>query len=166
LPYLSENWTLTMYRKVAIECHSKVAFNELAKMRWCTILAFSITLKHSTRKPRKTLNIFQKSLIFKTRSIPDFTQIRASTCTPLILASTQFYHMKHSVDYSPIPTHKHEKVDIIKWETILNITTWTDHNDCPIKKSHLLLLAPLEGIVSWTYLHTQIEFHNIVYRSF
>jgi len=54
-----------------------------------------------------------------------FHYIKTSLPIPLMWASSKVYHIQHRVlIVFPSPTHKHEKLNSLRWEIIFNATTW------------------------------------------
>jgi hypothetical protein len=78
--------------------------------------------------------------------------LRANPPTPSLWASTNVYlqNSVQAISWSWPNAHKHEILD----ECIvgINIFTWTNRNDQPIKASQISLLALLESIISSAYL--------------
>jgi hypothetical protein len=62
-----------------------------------------------------------------------------STHTPLLGFYQCSPHPMYIVNYSPICTHRHEKVDSVKSE--MNVIIWSNHYCWLIKKMHFLTIA-------------------------
>jgi hypothetical protein len=62
-----------------------------------------------------------------------------STHTPLLGLYQCLQHPMYNVNYSPICSHRHEKVDSVKRE--MNVIIWSDHYCWLIKTIHFLITA-------------------------
>ncbi len=80
--------------------------------------------KSVTMRPEANFGWYMWAMAWRTTKSFNW-YIKASLPIPLMWASSKVYHIQHRVlIVFSSPTHTHEKLNSLRWEIILNATTW------------------------------------------